>query len=143
MPTPVPPTTLEFLSANDWALIQSKGRVATFPSGQSLIRAAHPVQYLYILTKGAAQVLVQGKAIAALRQGAICGEMSFIEGTVASASVVADGELEALELPAAELRELFEAFPHLGLRFYRSIAITLSKRLRATSQQLAGKNGQP
>ena len=141
MPTPVNPTTLEFLSATDWALLQSKARAATFRAGQPLIRAANPVMHLYIITKGTAQVLVQGKAIATLSEGAICGEMSLVEGTVASATVQAEGELQAQEIPAAELRGLFEAFPHFGLRFYHSIAVTLSRRLRATSQQLAGKNG--
>ncbi len=138
--TRVMPTSLEYLTANDWALIQSKARQITFRDGEPLIRGAHPVLNLYVITKGKAKVLVQGKEVATLSEGAICGDMSFVEGNVASASVVAEGPLEAEQLPAGALRELFETFPHLGLRFYRSVAVTLSKRLRTTSQQLALKN---
>ena len=138
----VTPTTLEYLTANDWALIQSKANAVAFRDGQPLIRAAHPVLNLYVILKGPAQVLVQGKTIAKLNAGAICGDMSFVEGNVASASVVAEGDLEAAQIPAGQLRELFETFPHLGLRFYRSVAVTLSKRLRATSQELSNaRNG--
>jgi hypothetical protein len=32
---------------------------------------------------------------------------------------------------------MFEAFPHFAARFYRSVAVTLSQRLRETSGLLA------
>jgi hypothetical protein len=37
----------------------------------------------------------------------------------------------------ADLQELFVAYPHLGSRFFRSLSVNLSKKLRATSAQLA------
>jgi hypothetical protein len=51
--------------------------------------------------------------------------------------VIADEELTAESLDAATLQALFESFPHVGARFFRSVALTLSRRLRATSAELA------
>jgi CRP-like cAMP-binding protein len=43
---------------------------------------------------------------------------------------VADGDVEAYRLDRLTLQSLFELFPHLGSRFYRSLATNLSHRLR-------------
>jgi CRP-like cAMP-binding protein len=56
--------------------------------------------------------------------------MSFLEDAPASASVTADGEIEAYRLDQLSLQSLFELFPHLASRFYRSLATNLSRRLR-------------
>jgi CRP-like cAMP-binding protein len=56
--------------------------------------------------------------------------MSFLEDAAASANVVAEGEVEAYHLDAPTLQSLFELFPHLASRFYRSLATNLSRRLR-------------
>src|SRR4051812_10462874 len=131
---------LEFLTANDWILIGDHAERVTFQPKQILIRAALPTDAVFVIVSGAARVEVGGKQIAALGTGAICGEMGFLEGRPASASVVAETEVEADRLPAAKLREIFDTFPSIGHRFYKSIAVNLSRRLRDTSSALAEKN---
>jgi CRP-like cAMP-binding protein len=56
--------------------------------------------------------------------------MSFLEDAPASANVVADTPVEAYRVDYPTLQRLFELFPHLGSRFYRSLATNLSRRLR-------------
>jgi CRP-like cAMP-binding protein len=56
--------------------------------------------------------------------------MSFLEDAPASANVIADTEVEAYHLDRPTLQSLFELFPHLGSRFYHSLATSLSRRLR-------------
>jgi CRP-like cAMP-binding protein len=65
-----------------------------------------------------------------IRPGEICGEMSFLEDMPASANVVAHEDVEAYHLDRPALESLFELFPHLASRFYRSLATNLSRRLR-------------
>jgi CRP-like cAMP-binding protein len=65
--------------------------------------------------------------------------MSFLEDAPASASVIADEEVEAYHLERAALDSLFELFPHLASRFYRSLATNLSRRLR----ELIGPSSAP
>lgn len=131
---------LEYLTANDWVLIGDHAQRVTFQPRQMLIRAALPTEAVFVIVSGTARVEVGGKAIASLGAGAVCGEMGFLEGRPASASVVAETEVEAERLPAGKLREIFDTFPSIGHRFYKSIAVNLSRRLRDTSSALAERN---
>jgi CRP-like cAMP-binding protein len=56
--------------------------------------------------------------------------MAFLEDSVASATATAEEEVEAYALEWTILQDLFELFPHLASRFYRSVAVNLSRRLR-------------
>lgn len=139
---------LPFLTANDWALIRDKARELQFKKDQRLIHEGLVGNTLYIIKSGTARVERRNGAnairIASLGTGDICGEMSFIEKASSSASVIADDEVTADGLDSATLQTLFESFPHVGARFFRSVALTLSRRLRATSAELAKtKAGDP
>jgi CRP-like cAMP-binding protein len=68
----------------------------------------------------------------------ICGDMAFIEKSTATASVIAkEDRVEVDAIQASALSQLFEAFPGLAYRFYRSLAVVLARRLKETSMQLA------
>ena len=62
--------------------------------------------------------------------GEACGEISFLDELPATANVVAKEEVEAYYLDRPTLQSMFELFPHLGSRFYQSLAAILSRRLR-------------
>jgi len=64
--------------------------------------------------------------------------MSFLEKSTATAAVIAkEDKVEVDAIGAEDLRKLFESFPGLGTRFYRSLALVLARRLRETSKRLA------
>lgn len=131
------PNTLEFLTSTDRNLLSGRSRKLTFAPGQALIREGDPSWAVYLVTAGKARVERGGKLIAMLEEGDVFGEMSFLESGPASATVVAEVELSVELIESAELQKVFESFPHLGARFFRSIAVTLSRRLRETSRRLA------
>jgi extracellular factor (EF) 3-hydroxypalmitic acid methyl ester biosynthesis protein len=60
----------------------------------------------------------------------VCGEMAFLEDSLASATATAEENVEAYALSWGALGDLFELYPHLASRFYRSLAVNLSRRLR-------------
>lgn len=130
---------LEYLTPNDWALLRSKSRRLTFKAGALIIPINTRPTALFILQKGSATVeMTRGTIIARLAPGDICGEMAFVESNVSSASVIAaepETEVEALDLP--EVSAIFSSYPHLEARFYKSLALVLSQRLRRTSSELA------
>jgi CRP-like cAMP-binding protein len=122
---------LEYLTANDWALISDKSQRVSFSKDEILINAGRVPRRIFLILSGTARIESSaGKRIAQIGRGDICGEMSFLEGTVASASVVADAPLDALVIDQGTLLQLFELYPHLGSRFYHSLALKLSRRLR-------------
>jgi CRP-like cAMP-binding protein len=122
---------LVYLTANDWALISDKATRTHFKKGEALVYRGRRANGVYLLLKGTARVQIPSQPEGpGIGPGEICGEMSFLEDAPASASVIADGEVEAYHLDRPTLQNLFELFPHLASRFYRSLATNLSRRLR-------------
>ncbi len=133
---------LEFLTQNDWVLIAAKARRQTFTTAQEIITQGLPGDMIYILRSGSASVeLSAGDSkvkLATLNPGDICGEMSFLEKGNSTAAVVANSDdVQVDAVQGSDLRQLFEAFPGLGVRFYRSLAVVLARRLRDTSKDLS------
>lgn len=137
---------LQFLTPNDWVLIQAKAERRTYTLGQEIIRQGEWGDNLYIIRQGEASVELAGTGsrgiVAMLGPDDICGELAFIEQTRASAAVVAREEsVEADAINANELRRILEAYPGLASRFYHSLALVVAQRLRATSGELAREMG--
>jgi len=122
---------LVFLTPNDWALIADKAVRMQFKSGESIVQKGKRSHGVYLLLKGTASVQLPSQAASpAIGPGEVCGEISFIDELPATANVVAREPVEAYYLDRPTLQSLFELFPHLGSRFYRSLASSLSRRLR-------------
>jgi CRP-like cAMP-binding protein len=122
---------LIYLTANDWALVADKAIRVTFKKGDVLVQRNKKSNGVYLLLKGTARVQIPSQAtVRAIGPGEICGEMSFLEDAAASASVIAEEDVDVYHLDRPALENLFELFPHLASRFYHSLATNLSKRLR-------------
>jgi len=122
---------LIYLTANDWALVADKASRVHFKKGDVMVQKGKRANGIYLLLKGSARVqILSQKGLPGIGAGEICGEMSFLEDAPVSASVVAEAEVEAYYIDRPTLNGLFELFPHLASRFYRSLAMNLSRRLR-------------
>src|SRR3954471_21036664 len=127
---------MKYLTDNDHTLIMSKAKPVTFAKGESLIREGSPSPAFYMIRTGSVRVQRGNTHLATLNAGNVCGEMTLLEASPASASVIAEEIVVADAVEVESMREIFLAFPHLGSRFYRSIALALSSRLRDTSCRL-------
>ena len=122
---------LEYLTENDWSLIADRSTQVTFAAGDTMIQEGRSVRTVFLVLSGKAKVETAAKAkVAGIGPGEIAGEMSFLERIPASASVVAEEPVQAFAIDWKSLEDLFELFPHLASRFYRSVAVNLSRRLR-------------
>ncbi len=122
---------LIYLTSNDWVLVADKASRVNCRKGQTLIHRGKKSNGVYLLVRGVARVQIPSQPTAPeIGPGEICGEMSFLDDVPASATVIAQEDLEALYLDRPTLDGLFELFPHLASRFYRSLATNLSRRLR-------------
>ncbi|HTW57496.1 MAG TPA: cyclic nucleotide-binding domain-containing protein [Terriglobales bacterium] len=122
---------LVYLTANDWTLIADKATRLKFKAGDSLIQEGRRTNGIFLLLSGAASVHIPAREILpALGPGEVCGEISFLDEQPATVRVTAKEPVEAYYLDRPTLESLFELFPHLGSRFYRSLAFRLSRRVR-------------
>jgi CRP-like cAMP-binding protein len=123
---------LEHLTENDWALIIDKSERKMFAQGDPIFEHGTQNPHIFIIAKGKASILsARGWQIASVGPGEILGEMAFLESSQASAHVKAATAVEAFALSWSALQILFGLYPHLASRFYRSIAVSLSRRLRS------------
>jgi CRP/FNR family cyclic AMP-dependent transcriptional regulator len=122
---------LEYLTPNDWALLIDRAKKVIFKKEETLIKKGRQTNVVYLLVRGSAKIEVElGVRIARIGPGQICGEMAFLENGVASATAIAEQEIEACAIDWSTLGDLFELYPHVASRFYRSLAVSLSRRLR-------------
>jgi CRP-like cAMP-binding protein len=133
---------LNYLTSNDWVLIQAKTVRRTFKLGEEIIREGEWVHSLYVIRRGEASVELAGTGsrtiVASLGPHDVCGEIAFLEQCKATAAVIAaDEEVEVDEINVGELRQILEAFPRTASRFYLSLATLLALRLKETSRELA------
>lgn len=131
---------LVYLTANDWALIADKAIRRKFKPGEGLVQEGRRTHGVFVLLQGAAVVQIPGHdPDRDIGTGEVCGEISFLDDLPATANVIARNETEAYYLDRPTLQSLFELFPHLGSRFYRSLASILSRRLR----EMIGRQSAP
>ena len=122
---------LVYLTPNDWALITDKAVRMQFKAGEAMVHQGTPTNGLYLILKGTAAVQIPSyKGSLGVSAGEVCGEISFLDELPATADVVAKEAVEAYYLDRPTLQSLFELFPHLGSRFYHSLAAILSRRVR-------------
>jgi CRP-like cAMP-binding protein len=121
---------LVFLTANDWALIADKAVRRQFKAGEAIVQQGKRTHGVYLVLKGTASVQIPSKGTLGIGPGEACGEISLLDELPATANVVAKEEVEAYYLDRLTLQQMFELFPHLGSRFYQSLAAILSRRLR-------------
>ena len=122
---------LQYLTGNDWALIADKAVRQQFNAGDSIVQRGRRTHGIFVLLNGTASVQIGTQtSLRSIGAGEICGEISFLDELPATANVVAKTVVEAFYLDRPLLKSLIELYPHLGSRFYHSLASILSRRLR-------------
>jgi CRP/FNR family transcriptional regulator, cyclic AMP receptor protein len=128
----------------EWLI--ARGTKEQMGAGTILIREGQPVNAIYIVLQGALEVsgsgLSGGRPIR-LGSGEVVGEMSFVDSRPPSATVTAADNATVLAIPRKALATRLERDAEFAARFYRSLAVLLSHRLRDMVQRLCYGKGQP
>ena len=147
------------LAEDERRSLLSEAQRLVFLPGQAILRAGEPNQGLYVMMSGVVRVQQQvrvarkvtvgtaaghaetegvlEKELARLSEGALFGEMSFLDGLPASATVSAVTKVELALISRQQLGAWSERDPGFAVRFFESLAITLSLRLRAANRRIA------
>ncbi len=113
-----------------------------FSPGDVLVEEGERINGFSIIESGECDVVIRGgpgessDTIATLQPGEIIGELSFLLGTHAQATVIARGVVHALYVPFDEMTELFYEKPEIERKFYRALAHILAQRLKRTNENL-------
>jgi CRP-like cAMP-binding protein len=125
-----------FLSADDRASLLAGCPIRRYTRGETLIEQGKIRQPLILLESGTARIVIDGIMLehVRMRAGDVAGEISFLDDGPASASVIADDDVEATLLPHGHIHNTLAAQPELAARLYRSLALLMAQRIRRSRQ---------
>jgi len=113
------------------------GRVLHFPAGERLIRQGAAGDRFYLAIGGTMRALVNGTEVGRIPAGETAGELALIDAGLRSADVVAEGEVEAVEILCDDFHALIDRRPRIGSVVMRNLAVILGDRLRRANLDLA------
>ncbi len=124
---------LKYLTLDDRAFITEASTRVWFGHNDVVVQQGQTRTALMTVCAGVARVETDGVPISLLGAGAIVGEMSFI-GNPAIATVIADTYLGVDVIEGESLHNLIASVPGFATRFYNSIALLLSHRLKESTR---------
>ena len=126
-----------YLTDEEERALLEKGGVSRFSPGAPIVREGDHHNALYVLREGHVRVEKNSAGfpleLARLGPGEIFGEMSFIDGSPASADIIANDPVEAYVVDGQILDPLLRKYPSIYGRLFRSLAAILARRLRETA----------
>ena len=125
------------LSDTDVDWLANMGQRIQVVKGTELIKFGVEIGNLYIVLEGELSIQTnKGFELAKISSGEILGEMSLVDSRPPSASVLVLQDATLLELDKVVLQEKLDMDTGFSSRFYRSIAIFLSERMRSLVGQM-------
>jgi CRP-like cAMP-binding protein len=110
--------------------------LVTFADGELVLKEGEASRALYVVSSGMARVVKAGQEVARLGPGELFGEMAFLTGQPRVASVLALGELRAVEVDEEALRHALRQQPALAEELGQRVA-DLSAALQRQQELLA------
>ncbi len=130
------------LTPEECERLVAAGEVRSFKTGSAVIVEGQTVHDLLIVKLGNLRVTrtyldnLAAEFAGPLGPGEVIGEMSFVDGKGASASLIADGDTEILAISRAEVDRLTQEDSGFAGRFYESLFLDLARKLRSTNQRV-------
>ncbi len=118
-----------FAEADDSFLesLASEFMTRTFAAGDTLAEEGESGRTLIVIETGSVTVTVRGEEVGRLGPGDCFGEMSLVDRSARSATVKADTDVHAYQLPVWSFRPVIESHPEVAW----SLLEALAQRVRA------------
>jgi len=133
---------LSKLTRADLDDIHARGETRLYPTGSVIVNEGDTVDELRILRVGNLRVgrsyrkNTLAEFTGPLGPGNAVSELSFLDGGGASATLIADGDVELFIAPRAAIDAMIDADPGFAGRLYLSLFVELAGKLRATNQRV-------
>lgn len=111
--------------------------IVPVPAGQFLFSAGDEGHLMFVLSKGTADVMVNGQVVESLQHGSIVGEMGIVSPGPRSATVVATSDCEFVAVDEKRFQFLVQQTPFFATQVMRVMA----ERLRAVNQLVGSAAG--
>ena len=107
----------------------------TFASGETLFLQGDHSQDMYILISGELEVYKGDKKIAEVTEpGSTAGELSFLFGSIRTATIKALNDVEVMMIPADQIKDILRKYPSIA----HEMTLRLASRLEETTKIMHG-----
>jgi CRP-like cAMP-binding protein len=113
------------------------GRFEVIPHAQELTSENAALDRLYFVCSGQVKVMVSGREAAVLESGSFIGEVAFMTGKSATATVTAAGPVGVLVFDRGELNRFLQREEQLAGVFYQLLGRDLAHKMKSRNQMLA------
>lgn len=103
----------------------------TVEGGTRLAREGEPLDDLVLLYNGQAVVARDGVVIAKVRDGAMIGEISYLQGGTATATVTTTAASRVVTWPKSALRDLLRRNPNMDIALRQAFSLDMTRKLAA------------
>ena len=107
----------------------------SFAQGETLFLQGDHSQDMYILISGKLEVYIGDKKIAELAEpGTTAGELSYLFGSIRTATIKALDDVEVMKIPADHIKGVLHKYPYIA----QEITMRLARRLEETTKIMHG-----
>jgi CRP/FNR family cyclic AMP-dependent transcriptional regulator len=130
------------LSAEELTLVSGLVRERTVRAGRYIVHEGEEAFSLFAVQHGSVDVVKETEEgshpkITELSDGSVFGEVAFFDHPSRSAGVIAHNDVKVFELKYKDLEQIADTNPAFGLKIYRAMAHSMSRKLRKTTEDLA------
>lgn len=123
------------LKPNEFLKLYKSGAINTIKKGEYLTVQNEPVSGLFAIVDGCVDIIRDKQGIAQLGEGFFIGEMSFLSQEMATATAMANGEVNYIIWSKSALNELKRKDIDLYNKLTNVVALNLIKKLDVQSQK--------
>jgi CRP-like cAMP-binding protein len=128
------------LPEDDVAALEQRAEMRAFAAGETLIQESEPIQSIFLIKSGTVEVsrMMRGKRVVLARCGAgeIFGEIGFLDGQPATATVTAVEPASVLEINRIRMSVYLRMDDQIAKTFYRFLCRVLASRMRDLSKKM-------
>jgi len=133
------------LRAGEVATVAALFATRRLEPGEALITEGQPTRTVFLLTEGTLAVKARvgelDSELGRLRPGALVGEIGFLDGQPATASVVAADDATVQALDRDTFGALERSHPRVAMQLMHAITRTLAGRIRTATDRLEALRG--
>jgi CRP/FNR family transcriptional regulator len=127
------------LDESEKKLVMARMKTESYSVGAYVFMEGDTGEKLYVVEKGAVSLIKSigndlDKTVLFALEGSIFGEFSFIDGRTRSASGLVTLDTVLLSLDRKDFDALTKEFPAIGTKLYNNLLLTVTDRIRRTSE---------
>lgn len=120
------------------ARLLAAGRFSDVAKGTTLAEENKPLDTLFFICAGHLKVMISGREVAHLEKSNFVGEVAFLTGKPATATVVAEDSVRALVFERAELNRFFRNEAEVAGLIYQLLGRELAHKIKVSNALISG-----